>query len=140
MSRLRRASGRQEIMEQLDRVFRPWVLLRAGHRCERCGAVEGASVKGADGFTRRVVLHVAHFRSCRIEATRWHPLNVAALCDYCHLGWAHHEISEFKAWWEQRIGDGGMSVLNQLWKLPETADLDEVRQALIRLAVGGNGA
>jgi len=63
--------------------------VRAGNRCEWCGAVNGRPhpVTGS-----RVVLTTAHVYDKRPEAAAL--LNLAALCQRCHLG---HDRAEHQA-------------------------------------------
>ncbi len=130
---IRKKSSRERDKARLDELFRPWVLHRAGHRCERCGMVGGAWKPGAK---EPVVLQVAHFKSRRIDATRWHPLNVACLCKGCHFLWAHSEPDQFRNWWLERVGETGMELLNVLWKKPQSRDLEDVRRELRNLYLG----
>ena len=60
-------------------IRRRFVLQRAGHRCEWCGAAnrEPHPITGS-----RVVLTIAHVHDHRPEAASL--LNLAALCQRCH--------------------------------------------------------
>jgi 5-methylcytosine-specific restriction endonuclease McrA len=114
-SGINRTSDREKERKALDALLRPFVLQRAQGRCERCGQVGGAAKVGGRS-SEPVALQVAHFKSRRIEHTRWHPDNVACLCKGCHFLWAHSEPDEFAAWWERRIGAKAVAELNLIWR------------------------
>lgn len=124
-------SDREKVRKRLDSLLRMHVLWRAQGRCERCGAIGGSAKGGKEGV---VVLQVAHFKSRRLEATRWHLENVCCLCKGCHFMWAHHEPDQFSAWWLERIGVDGMERLNELWKKPAKREpLADVLSRLLSL-------
>ena len=137
---LRKRSADEKKKQALDAMFRVWVLTRAGNRCERCGAAHGslmprAGVAGRDTFA---VVQVAHFKSRRIDATRWDPDNVVALCKGCHFLWAHHEPDKFAQWMAARLGTLRLARLNEKWKKPRRRTMDEVRADIVNLILGGN--
>jgi 5-methylcytosine-specific restriction endonuclease McrA len=73
---------------------------RAKWRCEWCGARQGERhpVTGS-----RVVLTVAHIHDKRPEASSL--LNLAALCQRCHLAHDHHDrIYERRRFFERSTG------------------------------------
>jgi hypothetical protein len=112
-TRLRKQSSREREKKALDDLFRPFVFKRANGRCDRCRQVGGAPAANMDG---RVVLQVAHFKSRKLENTRWDPDNVCCLCKGCHFTWAHKEPDEFTKWFTQRVGAAVIDRLNLIWR------------------------
>lgn len=110
---LSRASGRSKVRSALDNLFRMFILHRAGGACERCGRAGGAFADNKEGAVR---LQVAHFKSRRIEHTRWDPDNAACLCKGCHFQWGHHQPDQFVEWWTARIGASGIARLDLIWR------------------------
>lgn len=125
---MRRVSLREQKRKALDNILRGIVLARADNRCEKCRAFGGAFKANKDG---EVVLQVAHFKSRRIEATRWDLDNVACLCKGCHFLWAHSQPDQFRDWWLERIGQKGLDRLNLIWKTPRRPDLEAIHAYLL---------
>ena len=128
-------TDRERECRALDRLLWPFIVGRANHHCERCGRRDGQAMPraGRVGRDKFIVLQPAHFKSRRVEHTRWDPDNIACLCKGCHFLWAHSEPDEFHDWWLQRIGEKRMARLNLIWQTRNRRAKLNLR--LVRLAI-----
>ena len=84
-------------IDGLDRLFSRYIRLRAGGRCEYCGAVKP--------------LQCSHFHGRRKRNVRWNENNAAALCFTCHLYLGENPLAHCE-WFKKRLGDEKFEMLN----------------------------
>lgn len=80
-------------MTTLDQMWAKAVKLRAGGKCERCGAVP-----------KPHGLHAAHVFTRSHYLTRWDSAGGVALCYGCH-SWGHKRPQLFLNWAKEKLGD-----------------------------------
>jgi len=105
-------------LDRLDREFSLLVRTWANWRCARCGG---------DFSGEREELHCSHFHSRRHNATRFDPVNAAALCWQCHWYLDHHPNAH-KIWKLMQIGPERYEALAKRANTIVKLDLKAIRE------------
>ena len=89
----------KKLIKELDKMWAEVIKARDGHKCVRCGKIEG--------------LNAAHIFSRSLKSVRWSLWNGITLCGGCHIFWAHKNPVEFTEFVKQRLGEQKYELLRQ---------------------------
>lgn len=108
-------SDHRPVQRDLDRLYRRFIIERAGGVCERCH--------------RAPAVDPCHVFTSRIEGTRWDPDNAWAGCRACH-DWTHSHVAFTKTWNQRRLGPDRYRALQLRHNERQQIDYDAIRRTI----------